>query len=196
MNHNFLGFSNYDCFLSTWCCFLHLSGVNDSCFMVWDRSGVLVFFLVEIRGEEKNNLFSENNRWSQLHKLITILWPSYLSFWLFPFTCPCPSFLLIWPKRPFSLLVAWPVLRGSQSTKSTSIASKDGPFFNQATGEKAAIADKEETRPSGLLMWASVSLILTSSSIIYWIQTASPYYFLNGLKYLPVSPLRTSGGWG
>lgn len=149
---------------SLWCKWFMLRGLRQT----WG----FVFLLVEIR-EEKNNLFSESNRWSQLHKLITILWPSYLSFWLFPFTGPCPSFLLIWPKMPFSLLGAWPVLQGSQSTKSTSITSKDGPSSNQATGEKAAIADKEETSSSVLLLWASVSLILTSTSVIYRIQTAS-----------------------
>lgn len=172
MNHKFLGFPIIIAFSAPDGVFIVV--------LVWfmlrglRQTWGFVFLLVEIRQEEKNNLFSENNRWSQLHKLITILWPSYLSFWLFPFACPGPSCLLIWLKMPFSLLVAWPVLQGSQSTKSTSITSKDGPSSNQATGEKAAIADKAETS-SSLFMWASVSLILTSTNIIYWIQTASHY---------------------
>lgn len=142
-----------------------------------------VFLLVEIRGEEKNNLFSENNRWSQLYKPITILWPSYLSFWLFPFMCPCPSLLLIWPKMPFSLLGAWPVLQGSQSFKSTSITSVDGPSSNQATDEKAVTVDlkkykKQKTNKILVPLFFScelLPLILTSTSIIYRIQTASHY---------------------
>lgn len=162
---------------SFWCKWFMLHGLRQT----WG----FVFLLEEIRGEEKNNLFSENNRWSQLYKPITIHWPSYLSFWLFPFTGLCPSLLLIWPKMPFSLLGAWPVLQGSQSFKSTSITSEDGPSSNQATDEKAVTVDfkkyqKNKKQKNKILVPLFFScellpLILTSTSIIYQIQTASHY---------------------
>lgn len=113
--------------------------------------GFVLFFLVEIR-EEKNNLFSENNIWSQLdqHPRSLTLPIFYLGF---PTrlrhrpSCPCSSFLLIWRKMAFSLLVAWPVLQGSQSSKSTFIASENGP--SEATGGEAVIAGDEEIGSSG-----------------------------------------------
>ena len=53
-----------------------------------------------------------------------------------------PSFLLISPTAPFSLLVAWPVLQGSQSTTSPSITSVDG------ASRTTAIAGEEKESES------------------------------------------------
>ena len=54
-----------------------------------------------------------------------------------------PSFLLIWPTAPFSLLVAWPVLQGSQSTTSPSITSVDG-----ASRTTAIAGEEKESKSS------------------------------------------------
>ena len=54
-----------------------------------------------------------------------------------------PSFLLISPTAPFSLLVAWPVLQGSQSTTSPSITSVDG-----ASRTTAIAGEEKESKSS------------------------------------------------
>lgn len=139
---------------SFWCKWFMLYGLR--------KTQGFVFLVEEIRGEEKHNLLSENNRWFQLHKLTLILWPTHLSCGLSASRCLCPSFLLIWPKMPFSLLVAWPVLQGSQSTKSVPISGKEGP--SQATGGKAVTA-AEERRAYLLSSSKLLSLILTIQAL-------------------------------
>ena len=80
-----------------------------------------------------------------------------------------PSFLLSWPTAPFSLLVAWPVLQGSQSATLPSITSVDG------ASRTTAIAGEEKGSPPILLISRSASSLLTRSSIIYWIQRTAHY---------------------
>lgn len=143
-----------------------------------------IFFLVEI--SEKNNLFRERTddpSCTNLSHALTfpLLIPA------FPSRCPGAPFLLIWPQMPFSLLVAWPVLQGSQSTNSASITSQDGP------SQTTAAAGQAESCSWAFLIWATVPCILTSANIIWWIQRTTHYRFICGIKCLLDSPFWTRG---
>lgn len=172
-----LGLSNYNWF------FKHLVVLFFPFLFKWimlcgiRKTWRLAFFLLEIRGEEKNHPFRENNRWPSCTNVPPFSdSPLQCSLWLPPTPCPWPWFLLIWPTVPFSLLVAWPVLQGSPSTTSPSITSEDSP--SQAT----VIAGEGKGSSSVLLISVSASSIRTSSSILFIEFRQLLTYFLNRLK--------------